>query len=47
VIERTQEQEQWRAQLDLPRATKWLSRTERGLIALLEASGNAAELLND
>jgi len=47
VIERTQEQEQWCAQLDLPRATKWLSRNERGLIALLEASGNAAELLND
>ncbi|MFW5634450.1 MAG: DNA topoisomerase IB [Erythrobacter sp.] len=45
VIERIEGQEEWRAALDLPRATRWLSRAERGLIDLLEQSGKAAELL--
>ncbi|HTM96555.1 MAG TPA: DNA topoisomerase IB [Croceibacterium sp.] len=33
-------QEEWRATLRLPRATQWLTREERGLIALLESSGD-------
>ena len=32
-------QQEWRAGLVLPRRTRWLSRAERGLIALLEAQG--------
>ncbi|MEE4204712.1 MAG: DNA topoisomerase IB [Erythrobacter sp.] len=47
VIERIDGQEEWREGLELPRATKWLSRAERGLIDLLEESGKAAELLAD
>lgn len=38
-------QEQWRAGLRLPRATRWLSRHERGLIALLENGPAATALL--
>jgi len=38
-------QEKWRASLQLPRATKWLSRYERGLIALLEDAPAASRLL--
>lgn len=32
-------QDEWRTDLRLPRATQWLTREERGLIALLETSG--------
>ncbi|MCH7629980.1 MULTISPECIES: DNA topoisomerase IB [Novosphingobium] len=39
------EQEEWRADLRLPRATRWLSRAERGLVALLEEGPRAVELL--
>lgn len=42
VIERTEGQEEWRSQLRLPRATRWLTRAERGLIAFLEQNGKAA-----
>jgi len=38
-------QEDWRRRLRLPRATRWLTRHERGLIALLEEAPAAAELL--
>ncbi len=38
-------QEEWRADIDLPRATQWLTVEERGLIALLEDVPGAAELL--
>ena len=39
------EQGAWREGLKLPRATAWLSRHERGLIALLEEGPRAADLL--
>jgi DNA topoisomerase I len=38
-------QVEWRESLSLPRATRWLSRHERALIALLEQGPAAAELL--
>jgi len=45
VIALIEGQEDWRAELRLPRATRWLTRVERGLIAFLEECGTAAELL--
>ncbi|MGV3512993.1 MAG: DNA topoisomerase IB [Novosphingobium sp.] len=45
VMALVENQEPWRAGLRLPRATRWLSREERGLIALLEEGPAAAELL--
>lgn len=45
VLALTDDQEAWRARLCLPRATRWLSRGERGLIDLLEDGPAAAELL--
>lgn len=39
VIDRIEGQEAWREGLRLPRATRWLSRAERGLIAFLEEAG--------
>ncbi len=45
VIARVEGQAQWRAALKLPRANKWLTREERGLLQLLEHSPEAAELL--
>jgi len=45
VIARVEGQKDWRATLKLPRANKWLSREERGLLQLLENSPKAAELL--
>ncbi len=39
VIARIEGQGEWRAGLRLPRATRWLSREERGLIAFLEECG--------
>lgn|SRR3990167_7770685 len=39
------EQDHWRQQLRLPRATRWLSRHERGLLELLESGPTAAELI--
>lgn len=38
-------QEVWREGLQLPRSTRWLTREERGLIALLEEGPKASELL--
>lgn len=45
VLNLVPQQEQWRKELVLPRATRWLSRHERGLIALLADGPAAAELL--
>lgn len=46
VIARVEGQEDWRSGLKLPRATKWLSREERGFLELLDESPPAAELLS-
>lgn len=45
VIDLVERQEEWRAELTLPRATQWLAREERGLIELLEAAPRTEELL--
>ncbi|NLR71785.1 DNA topoisomerase IB [Novosphingobium sp. ERN07] len=45
VLNLVPQQEQWREALILPRATRWLSRHERALIALLEDGPAAADLL--
>lgn len=45
VLALVEEQESWRAEVKLPRATRWLSRAERGLVALLDDGPRAAELL--
>lgn len=45
VIALVESQEEWRAELQLPRATTWLAREERGLIELLEAAPSAEELI--
>ena len=45
VIARIDGQDEWRAGLKLPRANKWLTREERGLLQFLEESPAAAELL--
>ena len=45
VIHRVDGQSTWRSTLELPRSTRWLSRTERGLLSLLEGSPDAGQLL--
>lgn len=45
VIARVEGQEQWRESFKFPRASKWLSREEKGLIEWLAESPSAAELL--
>ena len=45
VIALVDRQLKWREALTLPRKTQWLSREERGLLALLETSPSASELL--
>ena len=45
VFELLDEQEQWREEIRLPRATRWLTREERALIELLQKSPSARELL--
>ncbi|MGX7952116.1 DNA topoisomerase IB [Tsuneonella sp. HG249] len=45
VIGLIERQLKWRAKLRLPRATKWLTGEERGLIMLLENGPKAAKLL--
>jgi DNA topoisomerase-1 len=45
VIDLVDRQLKWRAKLKLPRATRWLTREERGLIDLLEDAPSAARLL--
>lgn len=46
VIDLVTEQEDWRSGLQIPRETRWMDRSERGLVALLEDSPTAGELLN-
>lgn len=45
VFELMDEQESWRASLKLPRATRWLTREERGLIEMLQECPGAGGLL--
>jgi DNA topoisomerase-1 len=45
VIALVERQEEWRERLRLPRATKWLSREERGLLECLSESPPASQLL--
>lgn len=45
VIALIERQLKWRAKLKLPRASKWLSAEERGLIKLLSSGPKAAKLL--
>ena len=45
VIDLVDRQIRWREGLQLPRSTQWLTRQERGLIALLEDAPSAGELL--
>lgn len=45
VLALVENQADWRRALRLPRATRWLTRHERGLLALLEDGPAAAELL--
>lgn len=45
VIALVERQAKWRARFKLPRESKWLSRYERGLIALLEKGPKAKALL--
>jgi len=45
VIALIDRQQKWRARLKLPRATRWLTREERGTIKLLEGGPRAAKLL--
>jgi DNA topoisomerase-1 len=45
VVALVDRQMKWRAKLKLPRATRWLTREERGLIDLLEDGPSAAKLL--
>lgn len=45
VLALVERQEEWRAELKLPRPTRWLSPGERGLIALMEQGPRAEELL--
>jgi DNA topoisomerase-1 len=45
VIARVEGQEEWRESLRLPRATRWQSREDRGLLDLLSASPPAHSLL--
>lgn len=45
IFELLEQQEEWRAGLRLPRATRWLTREERGLLELLADAPQAAELI--
>ena len=45
VIALVESQVKWRASLKMPRATQWLSKYERALIALLESGPSAAKLI--
>ncbi|NCP12917.1 MAG: DNA topoisomerase IB [Sphingomonadales bacterium] len=47
VIARIEGQAEWRATFKLPRATRWQTRAERGLIAFLEECGTSADLMGD
>lgn len=45
IFELLDRQEEWRQEMRLPRATRWLSREERALIEYLEESPGARDLL--
>ena len=45
VLDLIDRQEEWRQGLKLPRATRWQTRDERGLMSLLQDAPSAAELL--
>ena len=45
VLDLVDGQEDWRATVKLPRATRWLTREERALISMLQDCPSAAELL--
>ena len=45
VLDLVDGQEEWRENLHLPRATRWHTREERGLLAMLKDGPSAAELL--
>lgn len=45
VIDLVEAQEEWREALQLPRATRWLTQEERGLLAMLQDGPSARELL--
>ncbi len=45
VIELVDHQEEWREGVKLPRATRWHTREERALLAMLQTCPSAAELL--
>ena len=45
VVALVDRQQKWRATLNLPRKTRWLSRAERGLLDLLDAAPAARKLL--
>jgi DNA topoisomerase-1 len=45
VVALVDRQQKWRAKLKLPRKSQWLSREEKGLLELLEASPGAKTLL--
>lgn len=45
VLDLVERQEEWRKSLHLPRAGKWQSREERGLLVLLEEAPSAIKLL--
>jgi DNA topoisomerase-1 len=46
VLSLVDHQDEWRATLRLPRATRWLSRDERGFLQLLQETPEAAVLLS-
>ena len=45
VLDLVDEQEEWRASLKLPRATRWQTREERAVIEMLQNCPNSLELL--
>lgn len=45
VLALVERQEEWRAGVRLPRSTRWMTRTERALLELLETGPSAQELL--
>lgn len=45
VIALVERQGSWREELDMPRATRWLSREERAFLVMLEHGPSASELL--
>ncbi|RDC59455.1 DNA topoisomerase [Alteripontixanthobacter maritimus] len=46
IFDLMERQEDWRADLQLPRSTQWMKREERGLLNFLQTAPDAAELLS-